>query len=77
MGLLSTPHEHLTAYKLEPHREETRTSLSIKKFIEKSQTSRLVLLLFVLLGTSMVIGDGVLTPTMSGKKCLKNNVFKK
>ncbi|CAL9114710.1 unnamed protein product [Musa textilis] len=68
MGLLSTPHaahEHLTAYKLEPHREETRTSLSIKKFIEKSQTSRLVLLLFVLLGTSMVIGDGVLTPTMS------------
>ncbi|RRT42699.1 hypothetical protein BHM03_00059952 [Ensete ventricosum] len=67
MGLLSTPpaaHEHLSAYKLEPHREETRTSLSIKKFIEKSQTSRLVLLLFVLLGTSMVIGDGVLTPTM-------------
>ncbi|KAJ8493307.1 hypothetical protein OPV22_015028 [Ensete ventricosum] len=38
MGLLSTPpaaHEHLSAYKLEPHR------------------------------TSMVIGDGVLTPTMS------------
>ncbi|RWV95521.1 hypothetical protein GW17_00041850 [Ensete ventricosum] len=67
MGLLSTPpaaHEHLSAYKLEPHREETRTSLSIKKFIEKSQTSRLVLLLFVLLGTSMVIGDGVLTPTI-------------
>ncbi|WOL03374.1 hypothetical protein Cni_G12094 [Canna indica] len=68
IGLLSTPHaahEHLTAYKLEAQYEETRTSLSIKKFIEKNQTSRLLLLLFVLLGTSMVIGDGVLTPTMS------------
>ncbi|RRT45653.1 hypothetical protein B296_00054975 [Ensete ventricosum] len=70
MGLLSTPHaaqEHLTAYNPEAHCDETRTSLSIKRFIEKSQSSRLVLLLFVLLGTSMVIGDGVLTPTMSGK----------
>lgn len=69
IGLLSTQHaahEHLTAYKLEAHSEETRTNLSIKKFIEKNQTSRLLLLLFVLLGTSMVIGDGVLTPTMSG-----------
>lgn len=70
MGLLSTPHaaqEHLTAYNPEVHCDETRTSLSIKRFIEKNQSSRLVLLLFVLLGTSMVIGDGVLTPTMSGK----------
>nr|XP_018685917.1 PREDICTED: probable potassium transporter 13 isoform X4 [Musa acuminata subsp. malaccensis] len=68
MGLLSTPHaaqEHLTAYNPEVHCDETRTSLSIKRFIEKNQSSRLVLLLFVLLGTSMVIGDGVLTPTMS------------
>lgn len=59
-------HEHLTAYELETDCEETRTSLRIKKFLEKNQTSRLLLLLFTLLGTSMVIGDGCLTPTISG-----------
>ncbi|KAG6506795.1 hypothetical protein ZIOFF_032125 [Zingiber officinale] len=58
-------HEHLTAYELETDCEETRTSLRIKKFLEKNQTSRLLLLLFTLLGTSMVIGDGCLTPTIS------------
>lgn len=46
--------------------KETRTSLVIKDLIEKHQSSRVVLLLVVLLGTSMVIGDGILTPTMSG-----------
>ncbi|KAG6499799.1 hypothetical protein ZIOFF_039591 [Zingiber officinale] len=58
-------HEHLTAYELETDCEETRTSLRIKKFLEKNLTSRLLLLLFTLLGTSMVIGDGCLTPTIS------------
>nr|XP_029116219.1 probable potassium transporter 13 isoform X1 [Elaeis guineensis] len=68
MGLLGTPqaaHEHLSAYKLETSSKETRTSLSVKNFFEKHRTSRIALLLFVLLGTSMVIGDGVLTPAMS------------
>lgn len=46
--------------------EETRTSLLLKEFFQKHQSSRIVLLLVVLLGTSMVIGDGILTPTMSG-----------
>ncbi|KAJ9164467.1 hypothetical protein P3X46_024042 [Hevea brasiliensis] len=46
--------------------KETRTSLLIKEFFEKHHSSRVVLLLVVLLGTSMVIGDGILTPTMSG-----------
>ncbi|KAF2317672.1 hypothetical protein GH714_039530 [Hevea brasiliensis] len=45
--------------------KETRTSLLIKEFFEKHHSSRVVLLLVVLLGTSMVIGDGILTPTMS------------
>ncbi|KAK1574918.1 hypothetical protein Q3G72_001763 [Acer saccharum] len=45
--------------------QETRTSLLIKQFFEKNYSSRVVLLLVVLLGTSMVIGDGILTPTMS------------
>ena len=46
--------------------QETRTSLLIKQFFKKNYSSRVVLLLVVLLGTSMVIGDGILTPTMSG-----------
>ncbi|KAK2654202.1 hypothetical protein Ddye_014058 [Dipteronia dyeriana] len=45
--------------------QETRTGLFIKQFFEKNYCSRVVLLLVVLLGTGMVIGDGILTPTMS------------
>ncbi|KAK1327119.1 putative potassium transporter 13 [Acorus calamus] len=37
----------------------------VKEFFEKHRSSRIILFLVVLLGTSMVIGDGVLTPTMS------------
>lgn len=68
MGLLGTPqvaHEHLSAYKLESPGKETRSSLLVKNFFEKHQTSQIALLLFVLLGTSLVIGDGVLTPALS------------
>ncbi|CAO2826044.1 unnamed protein product [Amaranthus hypochondriacus] len=46
-------------------KKETKCSLAIKEFFEKHYYSRLVLLLVVLLGTSLVIGDGILTPTMS------------
>lgn len=46
--------------------EETKSSLLPKDFFEKHRCSRIVLFLVVLWGTSMVIGDGVLTPRMSG-----------
>ncbi|MQM01363.1 hypothetical protein Taro_034119 [Colocasia esculenta] len=68
MGLLDTSraaHEHLSALKSENPRKETRTSLLIKEFFEKHRNSRMVLLLVVLMGTGMMVGDGVLTPTMS------------
>ncbi|KAJ4838359.1 hypothetical protein Tsubulata_041368 [Turnera subulata] len=45
--------------------KETRTSLIIKEFFDKYHSSRVVLLLVVMLGTSMVIGDGILNPSMS------------
>ncbi|KAH7860430.1 hypothetical protein Vadar_013312 [Vaccinium darrowii] len=67
-GLLSTSHganHRLASYNTGTSMKETRTSLVIKDLIEKHQSSRVVLLLVVLLGTSMVIGDGILTPTMS------------
>lgn len=44
---------------------ETGPSCAIKSFFEKHQRQRIWLLLVVLLGTCMVIGDGVLTPTIS------------
>ncbi|KAM0950775.1 putative potassium transporter [Dioscorea sansibarensis] len=55
----------MSLYNSETSQRETRTGFLIKKFFDKHQNSRVVLLLVVLLGTSMIIGDGVLTPTMS------------
>ena len=46
--------------------QETRTSSLLKEFFDKHHSSRVVLLLIVILGTSMVIADGILTPSMSG-----------
>ncbi|KAJ6388424.1 hypothetical protein OIU77_026902 [Salix suchowensis] len=45
--------------------KETRTSSLLKEFFDKHHSSRVVLLLIVILGTSMVIADGILTPSMS------------
>lgn len=69
MGLLKTDyvaHQCVSSNNSTATTEQTRTSLLIKEFFEKHRSSRVVLLLLVLLGTSMVIGDGILTPTMSG-----------
>lgn len=54
----------LSTYKVTRPRE-TGLSSAIKSFFEKHQSQRIWLLLVVLLGTCMVIGDGVLTPTIS------------
>ncbi|CAL5041451.1 unnamed protein product [Urochloa decumbens] len=66
MGLLNNINQgSLSAYDHKEPREELKSSLAIKGFFEKHYSLRVVLLLFVLMGTSMVIGDGVFTPTMS------------
>ncbi|KAL8171698.1 hypothetical protein V2J09_023502 [Rumex salicifolius] len=49
----------------EANSKETKTSLIIREFFETHRSSRVVLLLVVLLGTSMVISDGILTPAIS------------
>lgn len=46
---------------------ETRQSAAVKSFFEKHPKSQKFLLIFVLLGTCMAIGDSVLTPTISGE----------
>lgn len=69
MGLLKSSHlehEFVTCCDSNVSTKETRASLGIKEFFNKHRSSRVVLLLVVLLGTSMVIGDGILTPAMSG-----------
>ncbi|KAF5752824.1 hypothetical protein HS088_TW01G00742 [Tripterygium wilfordii] len=68
LGLLTAscvPDDDSCAQDPGPSVEDTRTSSLLKEFFDKHQSSRILLLLAVLLGTSMVIGDGILTPSMS------------
>ncbi|KAE8674196.1 putative potassium transporter 13 [Hibiscus syriacus] len=68
LGLLSAsdaPDDDISAYNYGPSRKETVASSILKEFFDKYRSSQIVLLLLVLLGTSMVIGDGILTPSMS------------
>ncbi|MCO5552631.1 hypothetical protein L7F22_006146 [Adiantum nelumboides] len=56
--------QELSTYSLEPP-PATQSSHIIKTFLEDHQRLRNGLLIAVLLGTCMVIGDGILTPTIS------------
>lgn len=57
--------EELSAYKYGPSRQG-QSSLPLRRFLEKHKKIRTALLVVVLLGTSMLIGDGVITPAISG-----------
>lgn len=57
--------EALSTYKLE-HPPETKNSSWVKSVLEKHKFLHTALLILVLLGTCMVIGDGLLTPAISG-----------
>uniref|UniRef100_A0A5B7A2M7 Potassium transporter n=1 Tax=Davidia involucrata TaxID=16924 RepID=A0A5B7A2M7_DAVIN len=56
--------EALSTYKLE-HPPEKKNSSRVKLFLEKHKSLHTALLILVLLGTCMVIGDGLLTPAIS------------
>ncbi|KAL3834765.1 hypothetical protein ACJIZ3_009501 [Penstemon smallii] len=56
--------ESLSTYKLE-HPPETNNSSRVKMVLEKYKFLHTALLILVLLGTCMVIGDGLLTPAIS------------
>ncbi|XP_022747179.1 potassium transporter 2-like isoform X1 [Durio zibethinus] len=56
--------EALSTYKLE-HPPEKKSSSRVKMYLEKHKVLHTALLSLVLLGTCMVIGDGVLTPAIS------------
>ena len=58
--------EELSAYKYGPSSQHVASS-PLKSFLEKYKRLRTALLIVVLFGACMVIGDGVLTPAISGK----------
>lgn len=58
--------EQISSFKLKLPTPELARALNIKEALEKKSFLKIVLLLLVLTGTSMIIGDGILTPAMSG-----------
>ncbi|KAF6169375.1 hypothetical protein GIB67_016545 [Kingdonia uniflora] len=57
--------EHISSYKLKLPTPELERALCIKEMLERKSSLKTLLLLLVLMGTSMIIGDGILTPAMS------------
>ncbi|KAK7361923.1 hypothetical protein VNO77_04015 [Canavalia gladiata] len=57
--------EHISSFKLKLPTPELERALRIKDTLERTSSLKNLLLVLVLLGTSMVIGDGILTPAIS------------
>lgn len=57
--------EDISSFRLKVPTPELERALCIKEMLERRSCLKRVLLLLVLMGTSMVIGDGILTPSMS------------
>ncbi|XP_058193765.1 putative potassium transporter 12 [Rhododendron vialii] len=57
--------ELISSFKLKLPTPELERALGIKETLERKSSMKTLLLLLVLMGTSMVIGDGILTPAIS------------
>uniref|UniRef100_A0A1D1YIB7 Potassium transporter n=1 Tax=Anthurium amnicola TaxID=1678845 RepID=A0A1D1YIB7_9ARAE len=57
--------EDISSFQLKLPTPELERALNIKATLEKRSSLKTLLLILVLMGTSMVIGDGILTPSMS------------
>ncbi|KAK3041773.1 hypothetical protein RJ639_000289 [Escallonia herrerae] len=57
--------EHISSFKLKLPTPELERALNIKEQLEHNSSLKTLLLLLVLMGTSMIIGDGILTPAIS------------
>ncbi|OIV93906.1 hypothetical protein TanjilG_05609 [Lupinus angustifolius] len=57
--------ENISSYRLRLPTPELERALKIKDTLERTPSLKKVLLVLVLLGTSMIIGDGILTPAIS------------
>lgn len=58
--------EQISSFRLKLPTPELERALTIKENLERRSSLKTLLLLLVLMGTSMVIGDGILTPAISG-----------
>jgi len=58
--------EQISSFKLKLPTPELERALRIKDTLERTPFLKNLLLVLVLLGASMVIGDGILTPAISG-----------
>lgn len=58
--------EDLYEYKNDRNLSADRIGMSLKSTLEKHRFLKKILLILALIGTCMVIGDGVLTPAISG-----------
>ncbi|KAL5200985.1 hypothetical protein ABZP36_035339 [Zizania latifolia] len=57
--------EDISSFRLKLPSPELERALSVKECLENNPLFKSILLFLVLMGTSMVIGDGILTPSMS------------
>ncbi|KAJ9709006.1 hypothetical protein PVL29_000819 [Vitis rotundifolia] len=57
--------EQISSFRLKLPTPELERALNIKDSLERRSSLKTLLLLLVLMGTSMIIGDGILTPAMS------------
>lgn len=58
---------NVSNYQLElPNNRRTKRASTIKNILENSPLTKFILLMISMLGTSMLIGDGILTPCITG-----------
>ncbi|XP_060183953.1 putative potassium transporter 12 [Lycium barbarum] len=57
--------EYISSFKLRLPTPELERAINIKEVLERKSSLKTLLLLLVLMGTSMIIGDGILTPAIS------------
>ncbi|KAK7285682.1 hypothetical protein RJT34_20460 [Clitoria ternatea] len=55
----------LSNYKLETPSSQLKRAQKLKQMLEQSHFAKILLVLLAIMGTSMVIGDGILTPSIS------------
>ena len=62
----------LSTYKLATPSKRLKRAESIKQALEQSKAAKIVLLMLTLMGTSMVIGDAILTHSISGTTLIES-----
>lgn len=60
----------LSHYKLDTPSNQLRRAQKIKHKLENSKFAQIFLFLVTIMATSMVIGDGILTPSISGDEII-------